>query len=313
MRIIRDLSGLPASCQHGVVALGNFDGVHLGHQAILNYARTLARTQHKPLAAMVFEPHPREFFNPAGPKLRIYPIRRKYELLRDAGIETLYALRFNDTLAKTNAAEFVSEILVRALAVDHVVTGYNFLFGHQRSGDKEFLNESAQRHGFQFTAHEPVCDALGTPVSSSRIREFLRAGDTASASTLLGRPYAICGRVRHGDKRGRQLGFPTANILAEGLFLPRFGVYAIAATLADGSRHHGVANLGLRPSFDTQAPRLEAHLFDFNGDLYNQHISVELIAHLRDEQKFSALAELTAQITRDSESARNLFSQKGLP
>ena len=309
MRIIRDVSTCPAACKGAVIALGNFDGIHLGHQAIITHARQIASEQKKPLAAMTFEPHPREFLSAEKTRIRIYPFRRKAQLFEQAGIDTLFALRFNAQFAQTSAQDFIAWILHEALGAAHVVTGYNFFFGHGRKGDKELLASEAARLGFGYSAHPPVTDAAGHPISSSRIRHALRDGHIDEASRQLGRAYAIEGRVIHGKQLGGKLGFPTANIPLAGLFLPRFGVYTIRATLQNGQGVSGVANLGIKPSFAGEKPLLEAHLFDFSGDLYGTRLSVELLDFLREEQKFPDIAALSLQIAADVQKAREITNR----
>ena len=310
MRILRDVHSCPLACKGAVIALGNFDGMHLGHQAILAHAKQIAQQTQRPLAAMTFEPHPREFLAPGKPKIRIYPFARKAQLFEDASVGTLFALRFNEAFAKTSAQDFIQQVLHDALAASHVVTGYNFFFGHGRSGDKELLASEGARLGFDFTAHAPVVDEAGEPISSSRIRSALASGDIAGASAQLGRPYVISGHVAHGQKRGRTIGFPTANIRLPQLFLPRFGVYAVRITLEGSTQKYGVANLGIKPSFGGEVPSLETHVFDFSGDIYGTRISVELLDFLRDEQKFPDIATLTAQIEKDAQTARKLTTSQ---
>lgn len=310
MRIIRNLSLAPDACKHAVVALGNFDGVHLGHQAILAHARTLAKAQGKPLAAMTFEPHPREFLGGKKERLRIYPFRRKVELLQQAGADYLFALRFNTEFSQTSAEDFVQQVLHGQLAASHVVTGYNFFFGRGRQGDKDFLAAQAKQLGFGYTAHAPVTDATGEPISSSRIRALLQAGQVAQAAGQLGRPYTISSHVMRGDQRGRTLGFPTANLALSQLFVPQFGVYAVRAHTADGKVLAAVANLGIRPTYRVQAPLLEVHLLDFAGELYGQRLTVELHHFLREEKHFPSKEALQEQLTTDAEHARQWLSQE---
>lgn len=299
MKIIRDLSSLPESCKGAVVALGNFDGVHLGHQAILAHAKEIAQQTGKPFAAMTFSPHPREFFDPKKGKLRIYSFRKKAQFLAACGVDYLFVLPFNERLANTTAQDFVQHMLHEKLAVSHVVTGYNFYFGKDRSGNKDFLRAQAKELGFGFTAHAPVIDKNDHALSSSRIRTALQSGDIKAASAMLGRDYSMTGHVIHGDKRGRKIGFPTANIKPYRLFLPRFGVYAVQVHLPDGHALIGVANLGIRPTFDRHLLFLEVHVVDFSGDLYGQRLEIQFMDFIREEMRFENLSFLQAQIVKD--------------
>lgn len=302
MHVLRNLTEIPASCQGSVLALGNFDGVHLGHQAVLAETVAIAKRLNAPAAALTFEPHPREFFNPIVAPLNIISSASKAALLENAGLQALFVLRFDAALAERSAESFVRDILVAALNVRHVVTGENFTFGKGRGGTALLLEAWGKTHGFGYTRVAPVGGEEAC--SSTRIRALLKAGDVHGASALLGRPYAVTGPVLHGDKRGRTLGFPTANIAVAHLFPPAFGVYAIRTTLQDGRRIPGVANLGIRPTVEGKTPLLEAHLFDFNEDLYGQTLHVELTAFLRPERKFDTLDALKKQILEDSAIAR---------
>ncbi len=306
MHIIRDPQYCPESSQNAVIALGNFDGVHRGHQAILKCCAEIARGEGCEPTAMTFEPHPREFFSTDKKPLRIYPFRRKAELLKEYGMHTLFCLRFGKRLAATSAASFIEDILHRQLKVRHVVTGYNFAFGKGRSGNTEFLTHEAHRLGFGFTALPQVEDE-GDDISSSAIREALAQGNTQKVSHMLGRPYVIEGRVQKGEQRGRQIGFPTANIRAEHLFLPRFGVYAARVTMG-GRRYDAVANLGIKPTFGQQAPLLEAHFFDIDKSMYGEKISVELLEFIRPEEKFPGIDALRNQIEQDATHAKRLLA-----
>jgi len=327
MRILRDFSHAP---QGAVVALGNFDGVHLGHQAILTRCIETAKAANAPSAVMTFEPHPREFFarlsppplggrpgggrngempshnapTPPSPcgggsKLRIYSFRQKVEIIREMGIDLLFVVRFNKQFSSHTADDFVSGILHGQLAVRHIITGSNFAFGKGRGGDTGFMAQKAAELGFGFTPCPPVQDAGGMPVSSSAIRAFLAEGNMAAASSLLGRDYSIEGRVVRGEQRGRTLGFPTANISLRRLFKPRFGVYAVRLDGQDG-----VASIGVKPTFGEVEPLLEVHLFDSNDNLYGKRVRVEFAAFLREEKRFDSAAALCAQMEQDAALAR---------
>lgn len=305
MHLFRTLHNLPPAATGAVVAIGNFDGMHLGHRAVLQEATRRAQESGAPLAAMIFEPHPREFFSPTHAPFHIYPLRKKLSLLAAEGVNILYMPRFNTAFSGLSADSFC-RLLAEALHVRHVVTGEGFVFGHKRGGDTAMLRARAEALGFGYTAVEPVEEG-GAPISSSRIRLLLQEGDIQAANALLGRAYAIEGRVMHGDGRGRQLGFPTANIPLGRILPPAYGVYAVRVELPGGGEARGVANIGLRPTFGGDStPRLEAHLFDFSGDVYGRRLRVELVRHLRAERKFDGIEALKAQIAEDVERAKKM-------
>ena len=304
MRLFRDAFSLPDSARGAVIALGNFDGVHLGHRAIIADAARIAKERGRKLAVMTFEPHPREILAPGAPKIRIYPFRQKARLLAGLGVEQLFALHFTPAFSQLSAEEFITRVLVEGAGAAHVVSGYNFFFGKGRAGDKDLLAGDGR---FGFSAHAPVVCESGEPVSSSRIRAHLKDGDIAGAELQLGAPYLLSGHVRGGQKRGRELGTPTANLAFHGLALPRFGVYTVEAEV-EGKTHRGVANLGVKPTMGTHAPLLETHLLDFSGDLYGKRLTVRLKDFLREEKKFDNLAQLKEQITHDMRIARERLS-----
>ncbi len=314
MRVIRDLEHVSDDAHNAVMGLGNFDGVHRGHQVILRECAALAKAENTAAAVMTFAPHPREFFKPDSPPFHLYSLRRKLELFADAGIDIVFLARFNRQLAATGAESFIEDLLYAKLGVRHVVTGYNFAFGKGRAGDTEFLASEARKLGFGFTAVPPVKDPGGAVISSTAIRAALAEGDLEKASHMLGRPYQIAGHVRHGDKRGRQLGFPTANLGLGKLFKPRLGVYA--ARLHDGNTwHEAVVNIGIRPTFSPSEPLLEAHVLSSgkaleNPDLYGRFVRVELMDFIRDEKKFEGLEALKTQIGRDCDEARARLSRR---
>lgn len=309
MQIIRHFNSLPKSCRGATVALGNFDGVHLGHQAILSRVLEIAEANRTRPAVMTFEPHPREFFARGGQKLRLYSLRRKIELLRDAGIEILYLARFNQAFAAMTPESFINDLLYKKLGVRHVVTGYNFAFGSNRQGSTDLLQASAQRWGFGFTACPPVADAKGEAVSSSAIRTALSEGRIRKASGLLGQPYSIEGRVIKGTQRGKSLGFPTANISLNHLFKPRFGIYAVRVAFgSEGTWHDGVASLGIRPTFGAFDPLLEVHVFDMDRGLYGQRARVQFVEFIREEKRFDTAELLQTQMRADDARARELLN-----
>lgn len=305
MQLIRGLSALPAFPQGCVVTLGNFDGVHLGHQAVLRQAADQAREFGLPLVVLIFEPLPREFFAPHAPVARLTRLRERVAFIQELGVvDVLLVHPFNAAFAQLPAETFVERVLVGALHTRHVVIGDDFRFGQCRQGDFALLEQLGARFDFSVQA-AATWELDGERVSSTRIRRHLAERDVAGAARLLGRPFTLCGRVIHGDKRGRQLGFPTANVALHRRLSPLRGVFAVTATLSDGTVIDGVANVGTRPTVDGQDARLEVHLFDFDRDIYGKLVRVAFLHPLRDEQKFNTLEELIAQITKDSAQARN--------
>lgn len=304
MRVIRHLRDLPPALSGAALAIGNFDGVHRGHQAVIAAAGREAKALSAPHLVVTFEPHPRAVFRPADPPFRLTPRRAKLELFGALGVDATVVFHFNRAFAAIEAKDFVRDVLVAGLRARHVVIGENFCFGRGRAGTADFLREQAPAGGFGVTAVPPERDPQGAPYSSSRARELLRAGDPQGAAAILGRPFSIADHVRHGDHRGRLLGFPTANLMLGAHLRARAGVYAVEARLADGTRKPGVANLGDRPTVGGTDFRLEAHLFDFSGDLYGQHVDVALLHFIRPEMKFSGLDALKAQIAADAADAR---------
>lgn len=311
MRLIRHLADVPPEGRGAVVALGNFDGVHLGHQTVIRHAAEVAEAHKAPLGVLTFEPHPRSFFRPQDPIFRLTPFRIKTRHLQDLGVDYLFELTFDAEMAARPAETFVEEILVAGLGVTHVVVGYDFCFGKGRTGNASLLTEYGGRHGFGVTSVAAAKLGDGPAYSSTLIRQQLQAGDPKSAAATLGRPWEIEGRVEHGDARGRQLGFPTANVAIGEYLEPKLGVYAIMATLADEPSQNwvtGVANLGRRPTVGGTRVQFEAHLFDFVGDLYGKHLRVALIDFIRPEMKFNGLDALKAQIAADSAKAREILA-----
>ncbi len=299
-----------------VVAVGNFDGVHRGHQAVIAAAAAEARRLGAPLAVLTFEPHPREVFQPGAAPFRLTPFRSKTRFLAALGVDLLFTLHFDKGFAARSAEAFVEDILVSGLAVRHAVIGYDFVFGNRRRGTPTLLREMGARHGFGVSVVEPVAGAGGVAYSSTRIRDHLAAGRPAEAAELLGRFWEIEGRVDHGDERGRTIGFPTANIALADYLRPAAGVYAVRIGIIDGDAtqwHNGAANIGWRPTVGGTDLRLEAHLFDFSGDLYGRHLRVALVDHLRPEQKFSGLDALKAQIAEDCRRAREVLALRPAP
>lgn len=288
------------------VAIGNFDGVHLGHGALLKRLVDAARAAGLPATILTFEPHPREFFSPASAPARLTTLREKLELLAANGVEQAMVCHFNARFAALSAAQFVDEVLRGGLQTRHLIVGDDFRFGKGRSGDFAMLQAAGQQAGFAVEAMGSVT-LDGGRVSSSAVRQALADGDMQRAASLLGRPYVIDGRVRHGDKVGRQLGFATANIRIKHNPLPMSGVFAVEVTGLGGAALPGVANLGIRPTVGGTRPILEVHLFDFERDIYGAHLSVRFVHKLRNEQRFPNFDALKAQIAADALAAWAFF------
>lgn len=309
-RLFRDVDGGALFPQGSVVCIGAFDGLHLGHRALVRHAVARARDLSLPAVALSFEPLPREYFSRELPPPRLTLARGKYQGLRALGVDGVGLLRFNDFLSAMSAEEFVRRLLVGRLHAREVWIGPEFRFGHRRGGDLALLRELGAGSGFVAGEIEPV-QCQGERVSSTRIREALRSGDFTDAACLLGRPYSIAGRVVRGKQLGRTLGFPTAN-----LRFPKTpalsGIYATWVHGVGERPRASVSSFGTRPTVDGIEPLLEAHLFDFDGDLYGRHIEVEFVAKLRDELKFPDLPSLTEQMQRDAETARRLLSEQRL-
>jgi riboflavin kinase / FMN adenylyltransferase len=290
------------------LTIGNFDGVHLGHRALLTRLGQSARERNLPLTVLTFEPHPREFFAPDKAPARLSSLREKLSRLADCGVDHVHVCRFNHDFSRLTASDFIERILVGGLGVQHVLIGDDFRFGQARQGDFALLQLAGQAHGFSVEAMQTVQND-GLRVSSSRVRELLQSGDLAQAAQLLGQPYAISGRVMHGRKLGRTLGFPTANIAMRRTTLPLSGVYAVRVDGLDTAAVQGAASIGYRPTLaDGLAPLLEVHLLDFNRSIYGEHIRVNFLHKLRDEAKYDSLDALTAQITRDVADVRAWFA-----
>lgn len=297
---------LPDRLRAGVIALGNFDGFHRGHQAVIARARDLARAEGRPLIVATFDPHPVRFFQPQAEPFRLTTLDQRERLFAAAGADAMLIFHFDAELADESAEQFVVERIVGRTHAAALVTGQDFTFGRARSGNVAVLAELGARHGIVTAAVAPVADADG-PISSSRIRDALKAGDCETAARLLTRPFMIEGPVMHGDKVGRQLGFPTANLDMGHYLRPAYGIYAVRGRLPDGRVLDGAANLGIRPSFDPPKELLEPHFFDFAGDLYGQVIAVEMLSFIRPEARFDSLEALKAQIDADCiEAARRL-------
>ena len=297
---------VPAEWKGGVVALGNFDGVHKGHQALLAAAAAHAKALGKPLAVLTFEPHPRRFFVPDTGPFRLTLPPAKTRLLGEHGVQAILAQHFDETFAALSADAFIDDVLLKGLGARHVVCGYDFTFGTRRSGNVEMLRTQGKAKGFGVTVLDPVMHE-GEIYSSTRIREALRAGWPSEAAELLGHAWEIEGVVEKGDQRGRTIGFPTANVALGEHLRPRFGVYAVRA-LVDGKWLNAVANLGKRPTVGKLQENFEVHLFDFADDLYGRTVRVALVDFIRPEMKFAGLDQLKAQIAADSQAARAILA-----
>ncbi len=306
LQIIRDWRDLPEALRGAAVALGNFDGVHLGHAHVLRAVHA-ARPGAK-LAVLTFEPHPRELFRPEDPAFRLTLSAERAEALAALNVQIVYELPFDRAFSLLSAEAFVDDVLRRGVGAAHLACGPDFAFGHRRGGDVGFLATRAEALGIGLTIVPPLADAQGT-ISSTRIRRLLQDGYPERAAAELGRPWAVRGPVTHGEKRGRTIGFPTANVPLGRHLEPARGVYAVWARLADGTMVPGVANIGRRPTVNQGTEsRLEAHLFDYDGDLYGQEIAVALHAFLRAERKFGSFDELRTQIVADADQARVLLA-----
>jgi len=300
-------SGIPNDLKGSIVALGNFDGFHLGHQAVVGRAIQRGFHERRPVIVATFDPHPVRFFKPDVPPFRLTTLDQREALFAHAGADAMLVFEFNDELRSTSAEDFVTKLLGQTIGAAGVVTGDDFTFGKMRGGNVEMLRTLGAGHGIVAEAVAPVL--LGNlRISSGRIREALEAGDTGTATRLMSRDFAIKGIVESGDRRGRELGYPTANIVLGDYQRPRYGIYAVRATLDDGSEHPGVASLGIRPTFEPPQELLETHLLDFDGDLYGRQIEVALHAFIRDEKKFDDIAALIAHMKEDEAKARHLLA-----
>ncbi|MEO9635319.1 MAG: bifunctional riboflavin kinase/FAD synthetase [Parasphingorhabdus sp.] len=298
-RIEGDLRG-------AIIALGNFDGFHFGHQAVAGKALSLAREQGRPTIVATFDPHPVRFFKPDLPPFRLTSLDQRQQRFADAGASAMLVFAFDGGLAGTTAEDFITKLLVDRFGAAGVVTGADFTFGKGAAGNIDLLHEIGRAHGLTTEAVSPIGDSEDI-ISSSRIREALKQGHCEEANRLLTRPFAIQGDVIHGDKNGRILGYPTANIDIGQYLRPKYGIYAVKGRLPDGRVLNGAANIGIRPSFDPPKELLEPYFFDFSEDLYGQTIEVELHHFLRGEEKFDDLDALKDQMAKDCDKARELL------
>lgn len=312
MKLIRDYRGLAAPDRGAAVAMGNFDGVHLGHQSVLALAHAAAGELGVPFGVVTFEPHPRAFFAPGAPPFRLTTAEARASRMAKLGVEILYELPFDRTLASLEPTDFVRDVLVDGLGLRFVAVGADFRFGRARAGDVGTLKALGASAGFGVAVAPLVSDHVGD-YSSTAIREALVAGEPRRAARILGHWHRIQGRVEHGKKLGRQLGFPTINLSLDGLHLPRFGVYAVTVDVLSGAhrgRYPGAASIGVRPTVSgDEKPNLEVYLMDFSGDLYGEEVSVGLAEFLRPEVRYDTLEALVEQIGRDVEVARACLAE----
>jgi len=316
LRIVRHPGSPPAHRRGAVLALGNFDGLHLGHAALIGHAKALARDAGAPTAVLTFEPHPRSVFVPGGEPYRLTPFRVKQREIARLGVDLLFVQRFDREFADKSAESFVEDMIVGAIGASRIVVGHDCTFGNRRRGTPEMLRAAGAERGFGVTVIDPVCSPQEAVYSSTRIRELLKDAQPRAAAAQLGRHWEIDGRVAVGDRRGHLLGFPTANVALGEYLRPAFGVYAVLVAgdgpddPLDGRMWRGVANVGLRPTVGGLVPRLEAHIFDLDRDLYGRHLRVFLVDFIRPERKFAGLDELKAQIAADAATARKMLASE---
>jgi riboflavin kinase / FMN adenylyltransferase len=299
--------GVPDNLKGSIVALGNFDGFHLGHQAVVGRAVQRGFHERRPVMVATFDPHPVRYFKPDLPPFRLTTLDQREQLFAHAGADAMLVFQFDAAMAATTSTDFIAEVLAARIGAAGVVTGDDFTYGKGRTGSITELREVGAEHGIVAEAVAPVL-IEGERVSSGRVREALAAGDIGHATRLLTRDFAIEGVVQRGDARGRELGYPTANLTLGDYQRPKYGIYAVRVTLDDGSEHPGVASLGIRPTFDPPQELLEAHLFGFDGDLYDRRIEVALHAFIREEKKFESVEALMAQMRDDEAAARGLLA-----
>ena len=310
MRIIRGNNPIDQDDRGTVAALGNFDGVHLGHQSVIRAAGQVARELGAPLSVLTFEPHPRMLFQQDTATFRLSTTDTRAEALANIGVETLFELAFDQDFSQLAAEDFVPRVLGDMLGLRHVVCGYDFVFGHRRRGNPELLESQGTEHGIGVTRMDAVTEEDGAVYSSTRVRQCIAEGDPRGATELLGRPWNFTAVVEQGDQRGRTIGFPTCNLRVVDLVQPAHGVYAVQARVADeGVWLPGVANFGRRPTVNDRGALFEAHLFDVDRDLYDKALTIRVIDFIRPEMRFSGLEALTAQIAADATRAREILAE----
>lgn len=314
MRIFRHVAGLPDFVRESSVAIGNFDGVHLGHQAVIDEAAAHAQKHGSAMSVITFDPHPRRYFRPEEPPFQLTPLRSKVRRFKAIGVEQLLVVHFDTETSQLTHQQFVDTFIFGGFKAQHVTVGYDFVFGAGRGGDVDYLRARAEQDGFGLSAIEPVKDASETIYSSTNIRNSLTDGNPLGAARLLGRPWEVEGRVIKGDQRGRQIGFPTANIALDDYVEPALGVYAVWAGIEEAgvtTWHMGCANIGRRPTFDKNDVNCEVYIFDFTDDIYDKLLRVALVEYIRPEKKFDGIAQLREQIALDSHDARALLESIG--
>ncbi len=307
MQLIRGEYNLRAEHRHCVASIGNFDGVHLGHQAVFSALQERSKALGVPTVVIIFEPQPMEYFHAAQTPARLTRLREKLAAIEGCGIDRVLMLEFGPHLASMEAGDFIENVLVNGLAIRHLFVGDDFRFGKDRGGDFSLLQQAGEQHGFQVEDMNTISHREAR-ISSTRIRQALAEGDFAIAESCLGRPYRICGRVAHGNERGRTIGFPTLNVNLHRRVSPLQGVFAVKVNGLEKQALPGVANVGSRPTVDGESQQLlEVHVFDFERQVYGKHVAVEFVERLRDEKKFDSFADLQRQIQLDASSARALF------
>ena len=310
MQIIRHFHSLPENALKATIAIGNFDGVHLGHRAVINEAGLIARDERVPWAVLTFEPHPRQMFSPNQDHFRLTPLRAKAREIEAMGVDFLIVQRFNKAFSQIKAEDFVMNALVQNLGARHVVSGYDFVFGHNRGGHCDLLLAMGKKEGFGFTAVSAISDNTGKIYSSTRVRERLKNADPVGAAKVLGRDFELSGRVVHGNHLGRKLNYPTANIHLGSYIRPTNGIYAVRVLIEGDTKNQwldGAANIGVRPTIGGNEIIFEVFLIDFKADLYGKYLRVQLVEYLRKEKKFDGLDALKAQMAIDTENARKVL------
>ncbi|MDB2415235.1 bifunctional riboflavin kinase/FAD synthetase [Rickettsiales bacterium] len=305
MEIIFDYQNIPEKAKKSVAALGNFDGFHKGHKTIIDNCHNIARAKNTPTSIITFEPHPVSLFKPDSEPFRITTFEQKAALIEKCGVDYLFCMKFDKGFSNISADDFIEKILIGDLDVSHVVIGYDFIFGHNRQGNAEFLKERLDAHNIGFSQLEAIGSSDIT-YSSSKVREYIKVGDLSKVRQILGHNFKISGKIIKGDQRGRQIGFPTANIELGSYVRPARGVYAIKVEI-EGNLHIGVANFGIRPSFDGNKELLEVHIFDFSEDIYGIDIEVELVDYIREEKRFENIESLISKIKEDCNRAKAIL------
>lgn len=307
MKVFSGAAQIPTEVKGATIAMGAFDGLHLGHKALMRRAKSEAA--HRPLGILLFEPPPKLFFAKDRNGTRLATERVTERLADNIGVEVVFTVNFDDHLANMSAKDFIKSVIIDEIAPSHIVVGYDFRFGKGRSGDAEYLKAELANHGISVSIQEPILDNQGGRISSTRIREALQQGNIKEANTLLGHPWLIEGIVEHGQKLGRELGYPTANLKLYEQVAPRFGIYAVKVDIGDGIMRMAVANFGRTPTTGIRDALFEAHLLDFDGDLYGRNILIEVHEFLRPEEKFGSLEALVKQIGTDADNAREYFAK----